>query len=759
MKTKLTTHLLTGLAAQIASGQISYVPISNDADSGISSDLTYTHAVDFGATALATVNGVVFANDLGQAAGDIGNTGVRGYGPNRHPGNAPPAVAGNVAEIFRDMHYNGPDGSSIELTGLTPGEFYEFRLYERAWDANATRTFALDFDIGSNGSVEASTPIINQNNPALPTPGLAENVSYALIYKYQADANGSLRITVDLADDSTGTYHLYGLTNAVDPDGSAVYLVSLDSNLFSTGGSQGSLVGNLAGTLGGNPNPSTFALVAGDGDTDNDKFQINGERLEIGNFDFSGAEFTEGQQFSIRVQGVGSNTTERSILLTLLRDDDNDRLSDAWELLWANDLTVLSGATGEEDLDQDGLTNLEEFRISRGNFGGGVPAYPEIDPTDADTDDDNLSDDAEVNPVAPRLQTNPTTQDTDGDGLTDEAESNSGTFTDATDTGTDPTICDTDEDYTIDGWEVTNNSNPLDANSYPNPIGPVTIVPISDDASTGLDPEKTYTHLISGGSAATVNGVSFDALSPTLLPTNIIWDTLGQSQNQVLNNNGDWNAVAAGVSPNVEALLGSFTYSGDGPNPGNSQRFTLTGLSPGASYDLRIYSRLWDTEGSGRSSDLVFTNGDDTVRPFGFLPLDRPGVLTRSGIQSDAYYLTYQYIAQTTELIIAATVPPCAPGNSGSFHMYALSNEIASGAPLGQILVTNQVFLSDGRYAIGFQGKPQTTYQVAKSSDLIGDFLPLDPPLAITTDVEGNGQAIIPAIQTTAPREFYRLEE
>ena len=91
--------------------------------------------------------------------------------------------------------------------------------------------------------------------------------------------------------------------------------------------------------------------------------------------------------------------------------------------------------------------------------------------------------------------------------------------------------------------------------------------------------------------------------------------------------------------------------------------------------------------------------------------------------------------------------------------MYALSNEIASGAPLGQILITNQVFTANGQYIIAFKAKPQTTYQVTKSSDLAGDFTPLDQPLSVTTDINGDGQAIITAIETAGPKQFFRIEE
>ncbi len=56
--------VLAGTTAR--AGTISYVPITGDADSGISTDITYTHAIDFGNQpadgGIATVGGVIFAN-------------------------------------------------------------------------------------------------------------------------------------------------------------------------------------------------------------------------------------------------------------------------------------------------------------------------------------------------------------------------------------------------------------------------------------------------------------------------------------------------------------------------------------------------------------------------------------------------------------------------------------------------------------------------------------------------------------------------
>lgn len=529
----------------------------------------------------------------------------------------------------------------------------------------------------------------------------------------------------------------------------AGFSFDLANRTFASGAPQGTLIGDLGGSFGGNPDASTFSLVQGAGDTDNDKFQINGSSLEVGTADFTGINSVDGQQYSIRIQGVGTGTSERSFTLTLTKDDDFDNLSDVWENLWANNLNDLSAASGDEDFDQDGLTDGQEFQLSS--------TYPDLDPTKQDTDNDTLLDGQEINPIPPRLATNPTNSDTDFDSLSDAVETNTRVYVDANDTGTDPTNCDTDGDFSGDPWEITYNTSPFDVSEYPGPIGPVAIVPITDDASTGIDPSKTYTHLISGGQSVILNGVTFDALTPALIPANFTWDTNGNTMNALSNRSDGWDAIAAG--PGVEALLTSFSYSGNGTAPGSSQRFTLSNLTPGANYDFRIYSRTWSLIGSGRPIDLVFTNGTEIVQPFNALPFDRPGFVTRSGNNNDAYYLSYTYTAQGTELVIDATIPDCSIPVSGSMHMYALSNEISTGVPLGQILITNRGFTPSGQFAIAFKAKPQTTYQITKSSNLLGDFSPLDNPLSATTDIAGDGQVIIPAQEASDLKEFYRIEE
>jgi hypothetical protein len=199
--------------------------------------------------------------------------------------------------------------------------------------------------------------------------------------------------------------------------------------------------------------------------------------------------------------------------------------------------------------------------------------------------------------------------------------------------------------------------------------------PLTDDASSLISTSNIYTHAISGGQAATVNGVDFADFSPGVTPANFSWVTSTGGQNEVLNNNGDWVPADGGVTgPGLQSLLGSFTYHGDGANPGSNQTFTLSGLTAGVIYDTRLYIRVWDTEASGRPIDFTLTNGAE-IDTFGGLE-DRPGTVLGAGNDHQAYFVNYRYTAQGTDLVINAAVPGTAPANSGSYHLYALSNQV-----------------------------------------------------------------------------------
>jgi hypothetical protein len=112
------------------------------------------------------------------------------------------------------------------------------------------------------------------------------------------------------------------------------------------------------------------------------------------------------------------------------RDTDNDNVMDGWE--WENMHNSPKGMTygGEDDMDEDGLSNLEEYGLNS-------------DPTDSDSDDDGLSDGDEINLYG----TSPTNNDSDGDTLDDGYEVN--------DLGLSPSSADDDGDGVPTSIEVS----------------------------------------------------------------------------------------------------------------------------------------------------------------------------------------------------------------------------------------------------------------------------------------------------------------
>lgn len=102
--------------------------------------------------------------------------------------------------------------------------------------------------------------------------------------------------------------------------------------------------------------------------------------------------------------GIGIYVLDLQSPYVLPPDSDGDQMPDLWE--YGNGLNVFNATDAQEDsLDEDGLTNLEEYtyKTSLGNV---------------DTDDDGLSDGLEVHV----FRTDPTKKDTDGNGISDGLE-------------------------------------------------------------------------------------------------------------------------------------------------------------------------------------------------------------------------------------------------------------------------------------------------------------------------------------------------
>jgi hypothetical protein len=524
------------------------------------------------------------------------------------------------------------------------------------------------------------------------------------------------------------------------------------TRFFSSVGSSG-LVATLSGSTDGTPEEGTFTLVSGTGDTDNALFKINGHRLEpSGALDF--LNVPDNTTYSIRVRGTGTTSgtsSERTYSLTLISDTDSDNLGDTWEAAKAGNLTDLTALTngpgpgpGSGNFDADSLSDAQEYALSTSRF-------PNLNPKAADSDGDGLEDGSEITPTAPRPETNPTIADSDGDGLNDKDESNTGTFVSASDAGSNPLRYDSDGDQYPDGFEARNTGNPVDPNVLPTALPPgFALGIVTDDASTGISPDFTYTHKISGGSAANINGVDLDVLDTASTPPNFSWDGFTGGKNIIgpAINNGEW--ISSVTEPGAQQLFGTFTFSGLGSTPGNRQQFTLSGLEPGLTYEFRLYVRKW-SNATVRPAALTFINGTES-RDF-FLLEDRPNIVLNDATKGEAaYFLSCTYTAQSTDFIMDVLVPPVSSAN-GSFHMYGLTNRVAGAPPDLEIASISRA--ADGsKVTLSIKSRPSRIYAVDFSTNLsswieLSDAVPSAGNLTIYED----------SVASNRSNAFYRVRD
>ena len=195
----------------------------------------------------------------------------------------------------------------------------------------------------------------------------------------------------------------------------------------------------------------------------------------------------------------------------------------------------------------------------------------------------------------------------------------------------------------------------------------------TDDAGSDISSSKTYTHLFDFGTptAAVVNGVTFTPLyveetPPVLMVsgTNFTYVSTpsvpDQGVPQFLTGRAG-NTSRAGV-PNgtgMYNMLNDVMY----PNGYHDyQTVTLSGLTEGYTYDLRLYYRQWQTS-VPRNINLEFDED-------GAGPLGSSVVINEDGL-AGARYLSYAYTATSLGTLTVKLTP--LPEHS--WNMYGLSNE------------------------------------------------------------------------------------
>lgn len=159
--------------------------------------------------------------------------------------------------------------------------------------------------------------------------------------------------------------------------------------------------------------------------------------------DKSATENVNPENYQLTAVVIGESTLEKEPVIDYELDTDEDGLPDYYE-------DILGTDKNNADTDGDGLSDSYEI------------LYLGTDPLKVDSDDNGINDGDEDldNDGLNNLQennhgTDPNTADTDSDGLSDGAEVNSH--------GTDPLKYDTDEDGISDGDEITLGLNPNSA--------------------------------------------------------------------------------------------------------------------------------------------------------------------------------------------------------------------------------------------------------------------------------------------------------
>ncbi len=167
----------------------------------------------------------------------------------------------------------------------------------------------------------------------------------------------------------------------------------------------------------------------------------------------------------------------------------------------------------------------------------------------------------------------------------------------------------------------------------------------ADDDDTGISPLITYTHRVdvNNNGATVINGVTFD-------------NTGSYTLTGATANYNDGNGY---IGTGILEMTDDFKYNG------NPAVLTLSGLTPGVTYKLRLYINAWGNQPQTFSFD-------DTAPATVVTDVDRG---TTDGKPASLDY-TYVLGAGDTDLAVTVT-----PQGAGTFHFMGFSNEELS--PVG----------------------------------------------------------------------------
>ena len=739
---------------------VSVHAFSGDIDSGISTNKTYTHLLDFPATNTpATVNGVTFtAADMnGSANGHSWST----VGPAfRSLVNGP--LNDGISRLFEDFVYD-PLDYTITLADLTPGKTYEARLYFRSYSSNPspTSTRKVTFAFTAGNAFAGSTEHV-----------IDSTARSFVRCRYTADDTGTLAIRV-LSHHFTDTCHLYGLSNEdaaaepSEPDTTATpsiaaFTTDADSGIsaskaythlldFPANGNPAEINGVVftAAAMNGTANGYGWSTVNPPSSAWNDNQGIGTDTAREGvdrmlwDFYYNSTDFTmtltglsPGQTYETRIyfRAFGSTVVNSSRDVTF---------------------TFIAGATGFDPIEHDLDTITRSIvRCRYTADASGTLSIRVFSPNSGSTCHLYALSNEIIPDTAPALilDTPPTrearhTGAIAGPGaLTKRGlgiQRLGGPVLIPAPLDVQAGILTLDPGATIPSGVVVQTGATLTAPNGgvrlgglegggtfrldglpPNPVtNLIRTVFFTNDVSSEISSDKVYTHLLDFGNrtpTAVINGIAFTRVTTAAGSVG----SYGWSNFPPTSHNGSDLSGYANIPADsgIFDLLYDMDYGHSFPGAATMR---LIGLTPGKRYEVRLYNRSWaknldanrdqiitfDPDGNGPISETI------TINPDRMLP----------------NYLGYRYTAQSSELAITVQ----SVYTNQTYHLYGLTNEEIADAdyvPASLHLTRNCEFAGTVTGAGDWEKRGPATLTLTGANDATGLLTVHEGTLAISGD-------------------------
>lgn len=392
--------------------------------------------------------------------------------------------------------------------------------------------------------------------------------------------------------------------------------------VYGTSAPSGALLGGITFDL-----PPNLDSLSDPTSTDGDTLGDNWENFYFGDLTTAN-DTTNSDSDDLTDLDEWNSLANNDILISPLSEDtDQDSLSDDAEINTHN--------TDPSDPDSDDDELLDAFEVNGQldandpNGDNGASGDPDNDdlsnleeqtagtlPQDEDTDEDGYNDGAESGTgfwtSETSTGTSPLNEDSDGDGLPDGDENPDLPFDPANPTtqpGTDPNVWDTDLDGTNDSNEANNGTDPTDAGSAPE--GSPNVLSVDFQGIPGVFP--TLPTLMQGGSpvsnyfSGTWNALDITGHAGTMLDPS--WSELVNAQGTPTNVGFSvTGSISSWTNTTVEnPIFDDYMFVNAG-NAGPSMTWQITGLTPGDTYQFFPFGGLVRD-----FSITVDTNGDGNL--------------------------------------------------------------------------------------------------------------------------------------------------